>query len=204
MKLDTRLMRLRRGRITFSQFAADTSKLWRVLAARLLNRWRPGHGVDEVDVEQELLVHAWLFVGRWDPQRGVRLDRYVLFNSIDKARKWLDRQRGRSKQGVSRDPTLGVFDSVERDNPLSYLIDIEELIYGADRAQRLLDSLDERQRIVAEALLTTRSAEAAALRIYEDAERRRELRLGSEQAARRMVRRVAKDVLDTFELEDEP
>jgi hypothetical protein len=37
---------------------------------------------------------AWIFLAHWDPKRGATIERFVIFNSMDKAKKWLHQQRG--------------------------------------------------------------------------------------------------------------
>ncbi len=58
-----------------------------------MRRWRTPVAVDQEDVEQELRMAGWAAVASWDPGRNVPIDRYVTFQAIDKAKKWMHRQR---------------------------------------------------------------------------------------------------------------
>lgn len=92
------LARLRAGEIPFSRFAAETRPAWQNMARYLAQHWRPPVGVTVDDLEQELLVAAWRAVPRWDPTRGPTLERYVTFQAIDKAKKWLQKQRNTKRR----------------------------------------------------------------------------------------------------------
>lgn len=84
---------LRAGRVSFDGFFIQTRHEWRRLAKYLLSRWPVPDGVELDDVMQELAVAAWQFVGKYDPERGTALQRYVVYNAVDKAKKWLHKQR---------------------------------------------------------------------------------------------------------------
>lgn len=99
----------------FEAFVRETSLVWQRFARYLSRRWRLPLGVDEEDVVQELLFAGWASLKKWDPGRGVPIDRYVRFNAIDKAKKWLHQQRNayrRDGSAPSRVPT--VFTAFER------------------------------------------------------------------------------------------
>jgi len=203
-----RLHALRDGRVSFADFWHATRNLWRFMSARLLRMRDPGIGVSEEDVEQEMILECWRIVGKWDPERGVPIDRYVLFGSSARASKWLDAQREANHQGArlagnpTRAPRLGRADTIER------------VPGGMDAYERSADKevssealLDARrlvlprhttaaERVVVEALIATRNARAAALMIYNHYPFRIAYELGSEQAAVRLVRRVALRLCD--------
>ena len=198
-----RLLALREGRMSFADFYAATRSLWGYMAARLLRARNPGIGVGEEDVAQELVLECWRCVGRWDPSRGPTIDGYVLFNSCARAKKWLDAQRevcqgSALAKNPTRAPRLGSADTVERE------------AWAASRscgARSGEDELDRRrvvlpkgltrvERVVVRALIETRDGNAAALLIYGHYPTRLALELGSEQAAARLVRRVAARLCD--------
>jgi hypothetical protein len=109
------LLELREGGADYAEFARRTREVWRRFARYLERRWRLPLGIDTEDVEQELLVAGWVAVNNWDPARGVEIDRYVRFNAIDKAKKWIHKQRDsyrRDGSAPSRAPT--VFSAFER------------------------------------------------------------------------------------------
>jgi DNA-directed RNA polymerase specialized sigma24 family protein len=128
---ETRLHAVRAGSGTFADFVAATGDDWRKLAHHFLGRWSVPDAVEALDVEQEMLIGAWLAVGSWDPSRGNALDVHVRWRAITAAKKWIHRQRDalrRDDNAPSRHPvsfaTLGTEamddrssmpDSVERD-----------------------------------------------------------------------------------------
>lgn len=186
MSLSDQLERLRSGECTFAEFASGTRNLWKYMAARLLRSRDPGIGVDAADVEQEMLVAAWLFVGRWEDGRGAPIDKYVLFNSCDKAKKWLDGQREATSDGrTTRAPKLGRAASAEMDRRLASSEAGDPVEAGEFLAKLSVDD-----RVVVKALLETGNASAAALHLYNHYPHRIRFRLGCEQAALRLVKKV--------------
>lgn len=110
-------MALRDDHASFHDFMIETQQVWRSFARYLCRRWKPPYGVDEADVEQELILAGWQASTRWDPGRGTTIDAYVRFNALDKAKKWLHKQRNakrRDGSAPSRVPT--VFSALERDD----------------------------------------------------------------------------------------
>lgn len=93
------LLALRCGRVSFALFERRTRPVWNALAENLLRRWKGPVAVSVDDMRQELIVGAWIFVAHWDPKRlgpdgkPVSVERYVVFNACDKAKKWLHQQR---------------------------------------------------------------------------------------------------------------
>jgi hypothetical protein len=212
-----RLIALREGRISFVDFYNATRNLWSFMSGRLLRNRNPGIGVGEEDVQQEMIVEAWRCVATWDSTRGVPIDRYVIFNANAKASHWLDAQReasqgGKLSENPTRAPKLGVRGSIgTEDTEESFKTSelqawFEEStrtsLSDGDVAARLmdldrkLDVLSRADRIVVEALCMTRNAQAAALYIYNHYPLRIAFELGSEQAATRLVRRVAQRLCD--------
>ena len=84
---------MRSGRLSFEEFERRTRPIWTNIAQHLLRRWRAPLAVSVDDVRQELILHAWIFVGHWRKELNVNIVRYVQFNAIDKAKKWLHQQR---------------------------------------------------------------------------------------------------------------
>ncbi len=91
--IDAPLLALRCGRLSPDVFERRTRGLWTAQSKKLLQRWRGPVAVDVDDLRQELLLNAWIACGHWDPKRGVSITRFVLYNAIDKAKKWLHQQR---------------------------------------------------------------------------------------------------------------
>lgn len=208
------LERLRLGQITFDEFARRTRSNRMQMARYLLKKWAAPLGVGLEDVEQELLVAIWQFLPKWDPTRGVGLERYIVFNAIDRAKKWLHKQRnayrrddksaGRYERAFStlvrdgQDDAEG--ESYERlvEKLLAVAPDVERL---ADRQERELEELEalavaterltERDRYLVMALAEAGGdVELAAREVYADARSRLVLRLDSEASTRAAVRRA--------------
>lgn len=93
------LQAVRCGRVSFALFERRTRPIWRNMAESLLRRWKGPIAVSVDDVVQELLLGVWIFVAHWEPHRRdsqghpITLERFVVFNSMDKAKKWLHQQR---------------------------------------------------------------------------------------------------------------
>lgn len=198
-----RLHALRDGRLPFADFYRATRNLWLYMGGRLLRQRNPGIGVDVEDVAQEMVVAAWRILPRWDPARGVGIDRYVIFNANSSAAHWLDAQReacqgGRLADNPNRAPRLGGTDTVEREawagTIAAWQPDAEELV---DTSRLVLPRrLSRLDRLVVEGVIATGSLEATALYIYNHYPYRIALELGSEQAAARLVRRTAARLCD--------
>ncbi len=91
--LDAPLLALRSGRMSFQSFERRTRNVWAAVAQHILRRWKGPTAVSEEDVKQELLVHVWIFVAHWKPERETSITDYVVYNAYDKAKKWLHQQR---------------------------------------------------------------------------------------------------------------
>lgn len=84
------------GRITLAQFFRLTRMGITRMAASLLKRWRAPPNVALEDMAQEIRVGCiWAFK-KYDPHRPGAADigDYIFWNSCDKAKKWLHKQRG--------------------------------------------------------------------------------------------------------------
>lgn len=81
------------GRIDFAALYSRTRKEWTALAASLLRRYRCPPSVDVDDVVQVMLEAVHHFVPMWEEERGTPLKAFVVFNSCDKAVKWIHQQR---------------------------------------------------------------------------------------------------------------
>ena len=92
------LGQVREGVDTFDSFARATSTRWKRLAHSLLRRWPAGSTVDLDDLTQELLIGAWLAIPQWEEGRQ-SLERYVVWNAMTDAKRWLHKQRGANLHG---------------------------------------------------------------------------------------------------------
>ncbi len=85
-----------RGEMSFATFAKKTDRLWRRLAAQMRRRWPqpPWHGFE--DTVADLLLGAWEFAPLFDPERSSSVQRFVIYNAYDRAKKRCHKARGAS------------------------------------------------------------------------------------------------------------
>lgn len=206
MSFSSSLHALREGEVSFPRFAADTAVVWQRFARYLSRRWKPPAGVDEGDLAQELLVAGWAAVDRWDPERGVSIERYVTFQAIDKAKKWLHRQRNayrRDDSSASRAPipfSSLARDDEDQDDVAARLAwhhpDADAGLDAADFAAELRaafashhPALEWRHRVALDVVADCAGdVDAAVARILSDPELSLALRVGSDEAASAIVR----------------
>jgi hypothetical protein len=206
--LEGPLVLLARGAIGFGEFARVTRGDWLKLAAHLMMKWTPPAGVTREDVSQELLLAAWLFVGQWDESRGVSLPRFVVWNAIDKAKKWLHKQRGAKRQ---RDNDEGRFhrsvSSYCSESGQNWTITRLSVQYAPEVGidlERTVSALLEGSGGIRKAAALRAYLEAsgdvieAARRLYGDPAQRLLCRFGNDQAAVIAVRAAERALLDAI------
>lgn len=215
------LMALREDTASFNDFATDTRNVWRRFARYLERRWRLPLGVDIEDVEQELLFAGWRAVKSWDPGRGVAIDRYVRFQALDKAKKWLHKQREAKRRDGSaptRAPT--VFTAFERPDDEAGSAQDALAWVGPDEIERTLSHSDaERElawafepyladlpwrdrEVLARVVASAGDLDEAVARLVEHAPTRQALRIGSSSDAHNLAARVVARVLAKVSRED--
>jgi RNA polymerase sigma factor (sigma-70 family) len=104
--MDKHLERLRNGG-SFDEFVIRTKSQWRAIAMRLMQRWKCPSDVEVEDVIQEMLMGVHVVLPDYDPSRGKTLAQYAVWNAINRAKKWMHRQRGalrRDDKSISRHP----------------------------------------------------------------------------------------------------
>jgi hypothetical protein len=198
------LTALRADEITFEKFCRETANDWRKLARYLLRRWEAPDGVEEFDVQQEMLIAAWAFLKEWNPERGVPIDTFIVWNACDKGKKWLHKQRAslrRDGDAPSRHPVslarLGL-EEWQEDQLFGAPPDVDERIERADANARVLarvsaamEHLDEQDRYVICAVIAAEGdLNEAARDLWEDPDTCRVFRLWSEAKAQSTVRRA--------------
>lgn len=136
--LDRSLHALRSGDMSWEQFYHQHRGDLERLATNLRGRWgrqcAGSHGTE--DVAQDLLVGVWQVLGKWDPDRGPTLERYVVWHACQRAKDGLHRARGSSLHGSrDRNPSRAAV-------PVSALVSDEAS--GSNRshsaAERVLDA----------------------------------------------------------------
>jgi DNA-directed RNA polymerase specialized sigma24 family protein len=196
------------GRLTFGEFLRATRQDWERMGRYLMRRWVAPPGVELADVVQELHVGAYRAIGTYDPTRSANPTAYVVFSAIDKAKKWLHKQRGANLHGNS-DSAPGVLPT-----PISWMASKGGEETGIERAERLWLHADAKAERVAETAQEWDQAVASApedvrvallgLQLYQgepretarglyaDTRLRLVCRLGCEADAHRLVRRAVR------------
>lgn len=210
------LMLVRDGRIDFGEFVAGTRNEFRAMACHLMRRWTPPEWFTLDDIEQELYLGAWKYVPKFDPSRGVALDRYIVFNAMSCAKTQLHKARGVTISGSPDKKASNV------ETPLTFFGDDGEgealmtsiLSENAKAEAELIDD-EERKRAVAVALQACESSkerytvlaireagslDAAGRLLYDDIDHRITLRLASEEHADRFVLRHARAIASRVEV----
>jgi hypothetical protein len=93
------------GRATFDELTRGSKRRgqWRALAASILRKWQVPIWVSVDDVEQDLLIAAWLKLWDYEPARGVSITGYLVYNAYDKAKKAGHKARGAVRSGNAAD-----------------------------------------------------------------------------------------------------
>lgn len=92
---------------SFDEFARRTRRTWQSMALKLLQRWQCPTDVGVEDLVQEMLLAVWIMLPKYDPSRGKTLSQFVIWNSVNRAKKFVHRQRGakrRDDKSLSRHP----------------------------------------------------------------------------------------------------
>lgn len=139
--LDAELRALHAKRIPFRQFYLRTRSEWQRMATALHRRWHLPPTVTIDDVEQEMLLGAWISIGKWEAHRGPMLAVFVVWGAHNHATKWIHKQRGcnlHTRKGVSQ--YAWCVSSMARDDGASSVI--ENYADGAPCADDVLDAAD--------------------------------------------------------------
>jgi hypothetical protein len=95
MSIGEELEKVQRRETSFDAFWRTTRREWSMMAVALYRRWErqlpPAISVQ--DVEQELLLGAWVAVRRWKPGKA-SLPAFVIWTAQNRTKKWLHKQRG--------------------------------------------------------------------------------------------------------------
>lgn len=197
--MQTHLEQLTSGNLDFGQFAMETADDWRRLAGYLYNRWPLPTAVEVEDVEQELLLGSWQVVERFDPTRGKSLLEYVVFNSVDRAKRWLHKQRsavwGRDK-GASRFPlafALITDDATMLQSTLFVAPPQEQVLTEREALQRAFGLCrTARETLCVSAIVESQGCIEDAIEwLYEDPDRRLRCRFNCREDVRRAIWRTA-------------
>jgi DNA-directed RNA polymerase specialized sigma24 family protein len=209
MRFERALEELYRGQMSFTEFARITKPRWSALAGYIARRWRQPLWSSVEDLEQELLMGAWQYVWRFEPCMGVRIERFVIYNAVDRAKKAAHRTRGASLSGsADRNPS-----HIER--PFASWSEegehaLEAMLADEPTQTRVLEQRDSLEgalaacrapgeRAVVEGLLRTGSLLECALALYQDPTTRLAWRFNSEDHAFWVVEQLAATIADRLD-----
>lgn len=105
----------------FDAFAVATRSDWRKLAQYVYRKWPLPYGVEAEDIAQEMLLAAWIAIGKWDPTRCVKLQTYVVWCAVTRGKRFVHEQRN----SCHRTAGDGRFPSLTKDGILS---DVSEVV----------------------------------------------------------------------------
>lgn len=175
------------------EFFVENAKDFHRMALYILARWKAPNDVSAEDVEQELRLAAWRAKRKYDPSRGVTPERYITFQAINAAKRWVHRQR-RARD----DKALGRFELLTADGAPADFGAIDA-VQEADAIRRSeLEAVVEncesdREAICLAVFFREEDTKAAARVIYENADLRRRCRVGSIADANRAVKRTVEE-----------
>lgn len=185
---------LRAGEMTFEAFERSTRPHWARMAKYLLGRWAVPAGVEPADVEQELKMATWKYLPRWDSAKGTPLDKYIAWNAMTDAKKWMHKQARRRDDGApARIDLPSSWLGRDDETPPESSVDAtqgEDLVVAQQLAE-IIEGLDEVDGHCVMTLLSTHGdVDHASEVVYGNARISLALRLGSPKDARRLVRRA--------------
>lgn len=209
MSFGAALRALYEERITFERFVRETQQRWKRLAIYLRTRWKQPIWHSLEDVVQELLLGAWKCIKRFDPTRGTTLERYVVFNAVDVAKKACHRARGAKLSGsADRNPSnLETTFSTYDEDTEKFVLDLlheepnqhlhVERIEAIERARKHCETMVE--HLAVGSLAKTQSVIMSADQLYADYRTRLACRFNNEDHALRVVSQAIADVAERMQ-----
>jgi DNA-directed RNA polymerase specialized sigma24 family protein len=147
-----------RGAVGFDEFARATRAHWGAIARKLHRKWKVPAWLGAEDIEQELLLAAWVSAPRFDPARGHTAKAYLVFHACDKAKKAIHKARGsyrRDGNAPSRIETPVGDTTAERFTANRFAVGVDEALEGAARARELAECHPGHDRALASLGATT-------------------------------------------------
>lgn len=199
MTIEHEVEKLQAGEHGWDEFVRRTHADWLRLAASLMRRPRRPHspGVGVEDVQQELLLWAWISYSRWREDRGQPLHRWMVIGACKNAKNWLNKQRGakrRSSHAESRFP-IGVEDveAVADEGCSTPPGQVEHVLRREALARAYEVAETRRQRELVKAIADTDGDMAAAIDLlYDDPGRRLSCRWNCRNDVRPAVTRAVR------------
>lgn len=180
------LYRLYDGELSFEAFVIQTRGYWDNLARRLLSKWGSPPAVSIDDLVQEMLFKCWGLLESYDPNKS-SLDKYIAFNSIEYAKRWLHKQRGAKHykdKSPSRYPLL--YNDLDK-LPESVVLPIQDKLIQRYEKLDLADNVKD--LLILYKLARIPSIDLVAHDLYSNPNIRYRMQLNSLPDARRIVYR---------------
>lgn len=185
------------GKVTFAEFERATRSDWKRLAGQLGKRWRAPNWVSQEDLEQELLLGAWLKVWDFQASRKVPAKNYLIYNSMSCAKRKLHKWRGANlhrrsdfSEGVREVPLPGEYG--ELPDPSCDGRALIDRIQFAESVQRACTNGE--RKIVVDKARSSDTVDECGEVLFQDLRARRLLRLKNPAQAHALVRRVLDEV----------
>jgi DNA-directed RNA polymerase specialized sigma24 family protein len=179
---------------SLTEFLQSNEKSFERMAIYILGRWKAPNDVSVADVVQELRIAAWQYAKKFDPKYGKTPEQYVVWNTINTAKKWVHRQRrGRDDWAPSRFDVLSPTGNNEGEGGV---IDApqETELHRREQLRLLLDRCTSASAAIClMVFFQAESAEGAARAIMQSDNLRRLCGVTTEKDAARMVRKTVKD-----------
>lgn len=173
----------------FDSFVRSTGRMWQWWANRLTRRDVPAW-FDVDDARQELLIEAWRSAGRWSEDGGARASTWIAQSAIRATRKAVMRARGVNRHTWRWDDP-GRYDVATGEidaDAVSVDAVQEDGLMGEALIREIADEHGLVAAIVVQAIaLADGDLLRAATILYADPDARLLCRVGSEDAARRVV-----------------
>lgn len=213
MRIGAGLARVRAGTDTFDTFAREHAGEFLKMARYVARRWRMPLWCDEHDLAQEVALGCWEFVWRWEPHRDVSLERFVVFNALDRCKKKAHKARGAKLHGnAGRNPSRFEVpsSSLSRDRQESEraaewtdefawaMPEQQDAVEQGESLARAGQDLLDCERRILQHLQQAGSLAKAAEQVWADAAARKGAGITDRRQAARMVVRVAAKVAEKF------
>jgi DNA-directed RNA polymerase specialized sigma24 family protein len=185
-------------RQTVGEFADLNRKDLDRLARHILKRWPAPNDVGPEDVTQELLLECWRLASsrKFDPTRGVTPERFLTYNAVSKAKRYVHRaRRAKGDRDFGRFEVLTATGDVTSD--ISNIAATGEADAEFMRRERLRELLAKcqsvREAVCLMVFYEEESTTAAGDRIYRTAELRDLCRVRCAREARDAVKQTVEE-----------
>ena len=189
--LRSRLTSLREGLLTFPEFVEQTCTTWERLAGWFAGRWQGQSAVCDEDLYQEILISVWQAVQRWDPERGVAIDKFVWYQAGVVATRTMQRSLHWTRSERREQRTIWSLPLPRDERAVE---EVQSRVASAREVLRRAADQEGLEADVAAAVMNGRSLDDLAVDLYGDHESRWRYWLGSEAEAHARVLQAARKI----------